>query len=394
MYFPREEYEARWQRVHAEMARRGYDAAVVWGRTCSTFDRAGDLLYLANYVSAKVGQGFDAPPHSARAYAAVILQAGEEPELVADDPDVRAALTPMSRFSAHADPVAAVAARLRDRGLRGRIAFVGSDFFPIRYWTPFVAATPDVDWVFEDDLVRAVRLVKTPRELDCIRAGGEIATRAMTRMMDGLVAGRPEQEAAAAAAHEIVSGGGVVDRIQCSHGDAIGWSARHPLAGYGAEAPRPGDMVRAFVIGPMLEGYYFDPGRSAIAGGRPTPAQREIIEACAGIVETIAAAIRPGVGFREAAEIGDREVAAFGPDTDPAAQKFPFYGHPQGLYFEGPPYISTAFDPGDARFAAGMFIGVEAFLARDGVGNAGFEQNYIVTGDGLELLTRTPMIWH
>ena len=97
--------------------------------------------------------------------------------------------------------------------------------------------------------------------------------------------------------------------------------------------------------------------------------------------------------FGEAAAIGDRMVAAFGPDADPAAEKFPFFGHPHGLYFEGPPYISTVLEH-DAVFEEGMLIGVEAFLARNGVGNAGFEENYLVTDTGLELLTTTPMLWH
>ncbi len=36
-YFPIEEYESRWGRVHAEMKRRGFDAAVVWGRSAGGF---------------------------------------------------------------------------------------------------------------------------------------------------------------------------------------------------------------------------------------------------------------------------------------------------------------------------------------------------------------------
>ena len=38
-YFPIEEYESRWGRVHAEMKRRGFDAAVVWGRSAGGFER-------------------------------------------------------------------------------------------------------------------------------------------------------------------------------------------------------------------------------------------------------------------------------------------------------------------------------------------------------------------
>ena len=91
-YFPKEEYESRWSRVEEEMARRGFETALVWGRTASTFDRAGDVLYLANYFSTKVGQGFDAGAHNARAYAAVLLQRGQTPELHADDPERLAGL--------------------------------------------------------------------------------------------------------------------------------------------------------------------------------------------------------------------------------------------------------------------------------------------------------------
>ncbi len=35
-FFPREEYEVRCAAVHASMAEKGYDGAVVWGRTGGT----------------------------------------------------------------------------------------------------------------------------------------------------------------------------------------------------------------------------------------------------------------------------------------------------------------------------------------------------------------------
>ncbi len=55
-YFPIEEYEARWARVDEEMKRRGYDAALVWGRMAGGFERYADELYLANYYGANSGQ--------------------------------------------------------------------------------------------------------------------------------------------------------------------------------------------------------------------------------------------------------------------------------------------------------------------------------------------------
>ena len=46
----------------------------------------------------------------------------------------------------------------------------------------------------------------------------------------------------------------------------------------------------------------------------------------------------------------------------------------------------------DRPLEAGMVMASELFLTHPGVGSAGFEQNMIVTSDGCELLTRTPML--
>ena len=376
------------------MRRRGLSAAVVWGRTASSFDRAGDVLWLTHYFSTKVGQGFDAAPFSARAYAAVILRAGEVPVLVADDPDVRADAVATDRFVAAGDPVARTADMLAELGVTGEVGLVGTDFFPMKYWAQLQQATPGIAWRPEDDLIRTARRVKSPAECAVIREARAVASCAMTRMMAALISGRTAREAAALAAHDVVAGGGVMDKIQISHGATIGYTCGDPLSGARDVAPAPGDMVRAFLIGPFRHGYYLDPGRTAVSGRAPTPDQAALLEATAGIVEAIAAAIRPGVAYLDAARIGDRMVAEFGPDADPAAEKFPFFGHPHGLYFEGPPYISSVLAHEDAAFEENTLIGVEAFLARDGVGNAGFEQNYLVTDTGVELLTTTPMLWH
>ena len=392
--FSRSEYERRWQRVADEMARRGLPAAGVWGKTASSFDRAGDVLYLTHYFSTKVGQGFDAAPFSARAFCAVTLRVGEIPILVADDPDVRPDAVATDHVVAAADPVAKVAEVLSGLGVTGEVGMVGTDFFPMKYWAQLQEATPGIQWRHEDDLVRKLRMVKSPAECDVIREAGALASGAMTRMMEALIAGRTEREAAALAAHDVVLGGGVMDKIQISHGETIGYTCGDPLSGCRDLAPAPGDMVRAFLIGPFRHGSYLDPGRTAVSGRRPDAGQAQLLEATAGIIEAIVQAIRPGVSFLEAAQIGDQMVAEFCPDTDPAAEKFPFFGHPHGLYFEGPPYISSVLAHQDARFEEGMLIGVEAFLARRGVGNAGFEQNYLVTADGLELVTTTPMLWH
>ena len=101
-FFPQDEYEDRWSRVHAAMEGRGLDTAVVWGRSGGSFDRCGDVLYLSNFYSTATGHGIDSSMENrevsqfnARAHNAVIMRQGELPELQADEDTPREELMPI-----------------------------------------------------------------------------------------------------------------------------------------------------------------------------------------------------------------------------------------------------------------------------------------------------------
>jgi Xaa-Pro dipeptidase len=391
-YFPLDEYQERWRRVHAEMKRRGYEVAVVWSRSGGGYDRCADVLYLANFYSQASGQGLDTAVFNARAFSAVILQEGQTLELQADEPWPRKDLVSTDRIEWHYDPIRGVADSLKRRGVRGKVALVGTEILPLKYWLQLQSHTPEISWEPQDDLVLSVRRLKSARELNCLREAGEIMTLALTRLISDLVAGKAEAEAAGAAAEVIVRGGGAVHMIPCSHGDMIQYWCRNPLMGYSLDCPRPGDLVRGWIYGPIKEGYWLDPGRTAVAGGRPTREQKELVEANARIIETLIEAIHPEVSVLEVAKLGDRLMIEAGGEKDQAAEKWPHYGHSLGIFFETP-YIGTRMCSPEDKFQAGMACGVEAFLATTGVGSAGFEQNFIIGESGNEIITRTPMIW-
>lgn len=391
-YFPIEEYEERWRRVYDEMRQRGYEAAVVWGRSGGGYERCGDVLYLANFYSQASGQGWDTPVFNARSFSAVILQQGETPELQADEAWPRKDLVSTDRIAWHHDPIKGVAQSLNQRGISGRVAFVGGQVLPVKYARQLESMTPRIEWKFEDELVLAVRRIKSRRELDCMRAAGEIMTRALTCYMQGLIACKPEAEAAAAAVSIVVAAGGAIHMAPCNHGDMIQYWVRDPIVGHSQEAPHPGDLVRCWLYGPIREGYWLDPGRSAVAGGRPSAVQRELVETNVRVVQAIIDAIRPGKSFLEVAQLGEQLMAEAGGEKDQAAEKWPHFGHPIGLFIETP-YIGTTMCSESDRFYANMVIGVEAFLSRGGVGSAGLEQNFIVCDDHNEPLDRTPTIW-
>ncbi len=391
-YFPIEEYEARWDRVHACLAARGYEAAVVWARGGGTYDRSADPLYLANHYSSASGQELDSPLNNARAFSAVVLEVGEVPALHVDEPDPRLDLIATDRVACHHDPILGVAGSLIERGISGPVALVGADLLPMKYWLELAAATPGIDWRPEDDLVQEVRRIKSPREHECFREGGEIATNAMNRLMEGLVGGKTEAEAVADAVHELIRAGATCQLIPVAHGEGIGRWCTDPLKGCSKSTPKHGDLVRGWLDSIIYEGYWLDPGRTAVAGGKPSPDQVELMESCARIVEEVIAAIRPGRKVVEVAEIGDALTARLGGGTSQMNEQWPLYGHGIGLYWEHP-YIGVRMCREGEAFDAGMVLGVEAFLAAEGVGTAAFEENFILHDDGPEIITHSPMFW-
>ncbi len=84
-----------------------------------------------------------------------------------------------------------------------------------------------------------------------------------------------------------------------------------------------------------------------------------------------------------------REVGGGGDQT---SEQWPLYGHGMGLFWEDP-YIGAQMCSDEDRVEENMVFGIEAFLGKEGIGAAGFEQNIMVTAEGTELLTPAPMIW-
>jgi Xaa-Pro aminopeptidase len=372
--FPLEEYEARWQRVHDAMTEKGYETAVVWGKTSGVYERAGDMLYLTNFFSTHSGQEPDTELWNGRAYSAAILQPGEVPELVTDEAEARFDIIATDRFHGLYDPIKGVADALKARGVEGKVALVGADFLPMKYWLQLEQQTPGIDWMPEDDLVREVRLIKSPRELDLFREAGELVTRAHTALMEALIAGRTEGEAAAAGGAILLAGGGAWHRIAISHGATSEFLESDPLTGFSTKAPAPGDIVHGFIYGPILKGYWLDPGRTAVCGGTPNSDQKKLTECLVGVMQRLMAEIRPGVKVKDVGLLGDKLSQESGYFNEVLKTNWPYYGD-------------------DELFEENMVASVEGFYTHEGVGTAAFETNYIITADGLEEITPVPHLF-
>jgi Xaa-Pro dipeptidase len=390
--FPRDEYETRWRKIAADMEARGLAAALVWGRGGGSYDRCGDVLYLTNYYSCASGQEIDNPLNTARAFSAVLLQPGQEPELIIDEPDPRRDLLATARTSGHANPIAAAADAVTQRGIDGPVALVGADFLPMKYWRDLQAATPGIAWVEDDGLVQRARRIKSRLELDRCRVAGEIASRALDVLMECLVGGICEAEAVGNAIASLRRDGAVCQMIPVAHGKHIARWTSEPFSGASLAVPAKGDLVRGWLDSIIYQGYWLDPGRTAVAGGRPNDDQKALIENCIAIVDGVIDAIRPGVSVHEVARTGDALSARYQVGASQMNAQWPLYGHGCGLYWEHP-YIGLTMSHAEDVFDAGMVLGIEAFLQIDGIGTAAHEQNIIVLPDRNEIITTTADRW-
>jgi Xaa-Pro aminopeptidase len=133
-------------------------------------------------------------------------------------------------------------------------------------------------------------------------------------------------------------------------------------------------------LGVGFRGYFSDNARAIAVGGAPTSLQLRAWEAVKAVFDMMEAAARPGVRCRELFENAQRQLDAFRPWI------FNHHlGHGVGLAPHEGPHLNPRWDD---TLAEGDFFTVEPGLYHEEL-RAGLrlEQNYVVTRDGVQLLT-------
>jgi len=402
IFFTQDEYRARWERVQAAMAAAGYENLLVWQRSASAYDRVGDVYWLTNFYTNGTGQDplseeLDEP----WAFAAVLIRKGREPELHIGltDESIDAAKIFCGKIVTHTPHMTIkLAEYLRAERIEGKVAVVGDDVLPGRFDRVLRSNTPQIEWVSAETFLEGPQMIKSPRELEAYRTAGSLVTAALTSAMEAMIAGERACEAAARAAAVLMRGGGGFHRISISHGPAMKSPLSYDFYGYNTKAPAPGDLVTVWIYGPVFAGYWLDPGRTSVCAKRPSPAQRELVENCARLVDDMVKAVAPGLTTRE---LGIRwaEIARKARYFDEEAGD-ELFGH--GLSTSFPAYVLPMGDTEVGPFGykrmqgplkPGMVLAAEAFLRRPGLGAPGFENNFIVTATGAEVLDKTPMLF-
>jgi len=282
------------------------------------------------------------------------------------------------------------------------------DILPVLSFRRYEKLFPQAELVDCGGVLRQLRAVKSPWELERLREAGGQAAAAFAAAASALTPGMTEGELASVVASTLWREGhsgllrmrGLNQEMPLVHvlsgpdaGAATG--ADSPFGGEGRTAAypqgasdRPIGRGEAVVIdlGASVEGYIVDQTRTLCIGPLPG-ALRSAYETCRSIHHETAAAARPGVPCTEVYDLAVRRAAEAGYEntfmgTSPL--QVSFVGHGIGLEVNELPILGRGFE---APLVAGNVVAVEPKIRLPGEGAVGIEDTFVVTPDGLAALS-------
>jgi len=368
-------------RVRAVMAEEELDALVV---------RAPDnVLYLTNFWGMK---GYDACvfPREGEPVLITIEASEEDAARTAWTEDVRLIRgydpeDPRPPLARTLDATVGAARDYERVGLEQSLGTQASDRM-VGEPTTFTAAWFDAFPEAADAtplLVRA-RSIKTGQEVERVRLANEIAAAATEHVRGRLRPGLKEAEAAALWQGFV-------------HGEGTGWQGKVELAlpfslvwaGRGIKTfTATGDLPVVegepvlFEIWVCADGYWADHTKNLVLG-ELKPEYADLEDALMGVYERALDSIRPGASMAELDRSVRQGVEAMGYPGQPTHPVC----HGVGARAHEPPYPHQA---GSGEFEEGMVLAVEPGAYWPGGGGLRVEDNFLVTGDGVEKLSSFP----
>lgn len=242
----------------------------------------------------------------------------------------------------------------------------------------FRAALPGAEQSLAGDLLRELRMRKSPAETDALRRAAGAIDRVHRRMGEWLRAGRTEREVARDVADAVLEAGHTtVDFVIVASGPN-GASPHHEVSD---QVIRAGDPVVVDIGGTTREGYCSDSTRT-YAVGEPHAGFREMYEVLRRAQHAQTDAVRPGITAEELDAIGRDIIAAAGFGEHFIHRT----GHGIGLETHEEPYIVA----GSSRpLEPGMAFSVEPGIYLPDRFGARIEDIVVCTPEGGERLNQT-----
>ncbi|HZN60191.1 MAG TPA: Xaa-Pro peptidase family protein [Planctomycetota bacterium] len=235
-----------------------------------------------------------------------------------------------------------------------------------------------------EDVLRGMREIKDPDELDAIRRGIRTAEAGHAAARELIRPGMTELELYAGVVARAIVAAGAPFVMMCD-------LASGPRAAEGGGAPtsrvlEDGELVIVDLF-PYVEGYRGDITNTLVVGGRPTPEQQALFDL---VFEGLAAAeelLRPGTPVSEVYRVIDQ---VFRDESRHArAQGKRSLGHHAGHAIGlGHPEAPELVPESDRKLEAGMVLTLEPGIYGAPTGGVRLEHDYLVTETAPERLSR------
>ncbi|RLP93331.1 aminopeptidase P family protein [Micromonospora sp. BL4] len=341
-----------------------------------------DALLLTPGSDLRYLTGYDA--HAGERLTCLVLPAEGTPTLI---------VPTLERPAAEASPAPATGVRIVDHA-------DGADPYPLvvaaldappaavgladRMWAEQVlalrAALPGAAQRLAGEVLRELRIRKSPAEVAALAEAGAAIDEVHLRMGEWLRPGRTEAEVAADIAAAIRAAGHVsVDFVIV----AAGPNGASPHHGTSDRPIGAGEPVVVDIGGTMASGYRSDCTRTYVAGG---PAPAEFLDYYAVLRDAqraAVAAVRPGISGAAADAAAREPIAAAG--YGPAFLHRT--GHGIGLDGHEEPYLVAG---NDRPLEPGMAFSIEPGIYLAGRHGARIEDIVVCTTDGVQRLNTTP----
>ena len=366
--FPAEEYRQRIAKLRAAMSAAGLDVLLA--------HHPGNVVYLSGYQT-----------FSVLSDECAVVPAAGEPRLVVPPPELGTALLHTwldcaYGFAREQSAGAYLAASVREMGFESARLGIDRSTTAItpRCLTDLSAGLPQATIVDASDLVESVRAVKSPREIECLRAAAPMTDAGMTAAIAQIAPGKTDNDVAAAAIHAMTLAGSeyVCDSPIVTSGRRSGiLHSTHKRV-----ALEPGDPV-CIELGACYQRYTAALMRTASLGP-PSPGVQRLADACLNALDTVLSTLRAGLTGHEVAEPATAAIAAAGEDLvfhrvfgyGVGASFPPTWGDRTGLIRLGE----------HAPIRAGMVFHHPVALRRLGQYGVMFSETTVVTETGCEPL--------
>lgn len=260
--------------------------------------------------------------------------------------------------------------KLKKLGIEGRTSFSTIQTLKEKVGTG--------DFVVIDDVVKELRIIKTPEEIEVIKATCRIADMAMMAALEEISEGKHEREIAAKMEYVMKMNG--ADKPAFDTIIASGWRSALPHGVASDKRIERGDLV-VIDEGALYRHYNSDTTRTIVVGS-PNEKQKDIYYAVLEAQRKGVEAARPGMTAKELDTIVRDVIKEYGY----GGHFIHSTGHGVGLEIHEWPRVSQ-FD--ETELKPGMVVTIEPGIYLPKFGGVRIEDTILITENGAERLTLT-----